>query len=381
MSIEEMRICMKQSNSSLRTLNTQRVLSEIINAKEISRVDISQKIALNKASTSEITRDLINRHIIIEVGTGESSQLGGKRPTLLALNPNAGVGVGIDIGVNTVRNRVTKLNGQEIESSEFHNEPESLLSDIKAILEKYQDKYSKLHYGIVACTISIQGVVHQNKILFTPNYNVVEIESIVPMFSFPIYFENEANLAALAHKEHNDLDAVAAITLRTGIGSGILFKNSLYKGYESGAGEIGHTLVYPNGLKCPCGNNGCLEQYASENSILKLYRERKQNTSLTLNEYINACNTDDEVALEILDDALFHLSIGITNFVSLYATPTIYIVGKLSNEIPFALKSLRSKIKGVYTRDLVLLNSIYGKDASAQGACIHSVERFLDLIS
>ncbi len=53
------------------------------------------------------------------------------------------------------------------------------------------------------------------------------------------------------------------ITLGTGVGSGIVVNGEVLYGADGFAGEIGHTVVDPDGRECACGKRGCLETYAS----------------------------------------------------------------------------------------------------------------------
>ena len=63
------------------------------------------------------------------------------------------------------------------------------------------------------------------------------------------------------------------ITLGTGLGSGIVANGELIYGHDGFAGEIGHTIVDPNGRLCGCGRRGCLETYASASGICRTVEE------------------------------------------------------------------------------------------------------------
>ncbi len=88
--------------------------------------------------------------------------------------------------------------------------------------------------------------------------------------SVPVIVTNDANAAAVgegmfgAAKEMRDF---IVITLGTGVGSGIVVGGELLYGHDGFAGEIGHTIVDPQGRQCGCGRRGCLETYASAGGI------------------------------------------------------------------------------------------------------------------
>ncbi|MFK4998837.1 ROK family protein [Bacillus sp. N9] len=66
---------------------------------------------------------------------------------------------------------------------------------------------------------------------------------------------------------------VVLITLGTGIGGAVVQNGKLMRGSGNLAGEIGHMTIVHNGEKCPCGNAGCLERYASTSALCRFYKK------------------------------------------------------------------------------------------------------------
>lgn len=75
--------------------------------------------------------------------------------------------------------------------------------------------------------------------------------------------DNDANVGALG-EYHYGAGAGASplfyMTLSTGIGGGIVWNGSVYRGADSFAGELGHLTIAPNGPDCLCGWRGCYER-------------------------------------------------------------------------------------------------------------------------
>ncbi len=71
------------------------------------------------------------------------------------------------------------------------------------------------------------------------------------------------------------LQNLISISSHSGIGCGIVEDGILKIGKHGKSGEIGHTILYPNGIPCPCGNHGCLEQYASNKAIYEEFAHKK----------------------------------------------------------------------------------------------------------
>lgn len=120
-------------------------------------------------------------------------------------------------------------------------------------------------------------------VLATPNMkgwrNVPLRDRIKQLTGRPSVLENDANAAAFgefwagAGRDPKIRDLVM-LTLGTGIGSGIVIDGKLVHGAHGLGGEAGHMLVVPNGRLCGCGQHGCIEAYASANSMVKITIER-----------------------------------------------------------------------------------------------------------
>lgn len=70
------------------------------------------------------------------------------------------------------------------------------------------------------------------------------------------------------------------IALGTGVGGGVIVRGELVLGAHSGAGEIGHMVLDPDGPECSCGGRGCLEAYAGSTAILRQARQQAEEGAL-----------------------------------------------------------------------------------------------------
>ncbi|MDH4223923.1 MAG: ROK family protein, partial [candidate division Zixibacteria bacterium] len=95
-------------------------------------------------------------------------------------------------------------------------------------------------------------------------------------FKKPIFVDNDANVMALAEFKYGSARRYKnclCVTLGTGIGSGIILDGKLFRGSSYAGPEFGHTVICFHGVKCNCGNYGCVEMYASEPAMLKRAKE------------------------------------------------------------------------------------------------------------
>jgi len=91
-----------------------------------------------------------------------------------------------------------------------------------------------------------------------------------------VILENDANAAALGEKwlgAARDFDDMGMLTLGTGVGGGLVLGGCIWHGMSGMANEFGHITVEPAGVRCGCGNRGCLEAYASAPAVVRMAHE------------------------------------------------------------------------------------------------------------
>jgi glucokinase len=98
-------------------------------------------------------------------------------------------------------------------------------------------------------------------------------------FGAPAAVDNDANVAALGEQQYGagqGADSLLYVTISTGVGGGWVLHGRVWRGHESMAGEIGHTVVDPQGPRCLCGKRGCVERLASGPYMAEDARARLQ---------------------------------------------------------------------------------------------------------
>ena len=134
-------------------------------------------------------------------------------------------------------------------------------------------------------------------------------------------------------------ESIVYFTVSTGVGGGAVLDGKVYRGHTSNALEIGHTTVNPNGPRCNCGNLGCLEAMSSGTAIAKKGKEAvstnvetslKKYDTVTSYEVFKEAEAGDEVAKDIIDNALTYLGIGVANAIATFDPEMIIIGGGVS---------------------------------------------------
>ena len=157
------------------------------------------------------------------------------------------------------------------------------------------------------------------------------------IFQVPVRIANDADAAALGEYHYGagrGIHNMLYLTVSTGIGGGIIINGKIYHGEHSWAGEIGHMILLPDGPECPCGRRGCLESLSSGRSIAQRMRQRLSEhpveavnlDKITAKTVADAARSGDRIAIEVWDDAMHWLAIGIANAANLL-NPGIIVIG------------------------------------------------------
>lgn len=190
--------------------------------------------------------------------------------------------VGIDFGGTKVLAGVVEMStGRIVATSKKKTRNPNDMNDVnKRLTTVVDDALSEAKLtakDIVGIGIGAAGMVNREKgvLLSAVNMGLNEIPLTEPLSQFygvPSKLGNDVEVATLGEMKFGSgkgCDNFVCIFVGTGIGSGIVIDNKIFRGTSGTAGEIGHTVLYPNGKACGCGAYGCLEAYASRTAVAK----------------------------------------------------------------------------------------------------------------
>ena len=156
-------------------------------------------------------------------------------------------------------------------------------------------------------------------------------------FGVPAYVQNDANVAALGEWQfggHGQTQHLIYVTVSTGVGAGIISDGRLIEGFNTTAGEIGHTIIDPDGPECPLGHRGCVEIMCSGTSIARTAREAlaagKPSSldarQVTAERVAEAARQGDELAAAVFFHAADVLGLAVVNLIHLLS-PEVVVIG------------------------------------------------------
>lgn len=321
----------------IRDINTQSVIRTIITHGAISRASIASELGLTKATVSAIVQVLLDRGIVFEAESTDPAPEGrkGRKPIFLQVNRECGYIISIDLATETVTLMTANLLGGNCHLTQFPTpkEPKSLLALLTEQIDRAIGALPQTRYGLLGIALGIHGVVHHNKIIFLPYSSFEKIDFVSELekkYGVPVVMENEANLSALGEWAHcHDTNEMLYISVHSGIGVGIIMKNQLVKGKNGYAGELGHTIIEVDGRPCPCGNRGCLEQYASERALFAELSAQK-GYPVNAESYGKLYRQGDPQAVRAMQRFIKYMSVGINNLLNTFNPDIIVLNSSLT---------------------------------------------------
>lgn len=332
----------------IRDMNRSLVLEAIINHAPLSRADLSKMLHLTKATISNIVQELIDRALVLELGSGDAPM--GRKPILLTFNHRCGHVISVDFGVQRISIMTSDPLGCGCEVHEYPSQSDQTLTDhLIALLRETIRALPKTPYGVLGISVGIYGVVCDDTVLFTPYYDLKysNLRTLLEeALHVPVIVENEANLSVIGEasfrQRHKNM---IFLNIHEGVGMGILVNGQLYKGQNGYAGEFGHTILFPDGRPCPCGNKGCLEQYISETAILKEYAHGHGRTAASIDEFLYAYSQEDPAAQKALQDFIHYTAISLNNVLNTFNPDIIVINSSFTNDIPGLLEQITASVQ------------------------------------
>ncbi|UKI37750.1 MAG: ROK family protein [Clostridiales bacterium] len=188
---------------------------------------------------------------------------------------------------------------------------------------------------------------------------------------------------------------IVAITLGTGVGSGIIINKKIFTGTNGIGGELGHTVIKVNGEKCTCGRNGCWEAYASATALIREAEkggERKSRfvpckaccgktaVRQTAEFLLRRPKKGDEAGKKVIDKYILDVAEGIVNIINTFQPHAIVIGGGVSNAGGALLKPIEEYSKehcygGIFQTKISIAK--LGNDAGIIGAAFFWVNKNL----
>jgi predicted NBD/HSP70 family sugar kinase len=371
--------------SALRQANERLALDAIRQNPAISRSDLARITGLSPSSVSFIVNRLLRARLLREEKVANHSQVG-RRPTALYLVREAMLAIGIEISQNESRIALADVHGEILrhKSVPWHVNHDILGQRIHAALRSLVEEAAS--QKVLGIGVALPGTIDRNtgRVIAAENLNWLNVDLdglIRGRLTLPFYYENSAKLSALAESWFTEpgqrpLRDFVFITPTNGLGTGIITNGHLLQGSSAIGGEFGHVMLYPDGRKCSCGNQGCWEQYGCDAALLRVYAEnggaQDGGAELSPAEVVRRARGGEEAARNTLRQVARDLGLGFVNLVMVFNPEALVVGGYIADAWDFiediVWQALRSRAPHYALSGLRVFPSSHATDSSLLGA-------------
>jgi len=374
------------SKRLLRDLNQSIVLNLLAQYGPLSRSEVARRSGLPPATITRIAGDFVAGGLVSEEASEEPS--GGRRPTLLRINPTAGYVVGVKLREDSMTVALCDLQCVVAHQCEAPLLPgaapyqaiEAIADAIRRCIEEAGARYNDVlgvGIGLSGLIDSEHGICRYSAIL---DWRGVEVAAPLEYkLRLPVHVDNDVNTLAVAERQFGagrTATHFLLVTVGRGVGMGVVIGGEIYRGAHGGAGEFGHMTVdtMPDAPICSCGKRGCLEAAAADYGIVRaaLGIDPGHRVEEAVVGIVERARTGDSAARSILARAGTALGVAIANLVNIFDPTLVIVTGEGLRAGKFLLEPLRaalpSHLFGQSVADVPLIVQPTNEVAWARGA-------------
>ena len=310
--------------------------------------------------------------------------------------------IGIDLGGTNIVASVVDYDYNIIGTSKTPtNSPRSadeIFDDIADVCEEAVKTAGLTMEDIDSVGMGTPGTVNQDGVIeFANNLafnNVPARTMLAKRINKPeekVFIENDANCAALGEAYAgcgNGAKDFVAVTLGTGVGSGVIIGGKIVNGVNYAGGECGHMVIVVDGEQCSCGRKGCWEAYASATALIRqtkkameeypdslMHKLAKEEGKVSGRTAFDAMRLGDIAGIKVVDDYIKYVACGLINIVNALQPEIICIGGGICNEGETLMKPLRRFVQSerysIHSKiQTKIVKAELGNDAGVIGAAL-----------
>jgi predicted NBD/HSP70 family sugar kinase len=344
----------------LKKINMARVMHQLRFNGPASRAELSRRTGLDAKTLTNVSQTLLEKGLI---GAQDTVVVGRGRPAeIISIQPDAALGIGVDLGAQQVTGVVIDLAGNV--RAHFREEFDSpkdkkyllkktegiVLKLVKSIDERLQKRIEAIGFCIPGFLDRGQGLVRES-VNIEGFKNVPVGDIFQKQFQYPVILEESSRMMAMAELwfgKRTTESHFICVDLGVGIGMGIVHQGLLYRGAREKSGEIGHMVVEPGGKRCSCGMQGCLETVASGKALMKMADEialaKYGITQTGAGGIYQAAMAGDVKARNLFEKAGRSIGIAVANVINLFDPDFVVLNGGLVRAGELMIKPLKETV-------------------------------------
>lgn len=382
--------------SMCRDSSIKQVLRSIIDMEHPTRTALAQRLSISQSFMTKIIGQLQAAHLVYEYASIDSKR--GRHPVELRINADIGAAIAVRINRDYVSAAVCTIDGKVLWKTRREisaaGGPETAIRTIIALI---REAAAQSPLPVLTVGIALPGPfdVHKGRIAMMsgfPGWEEVDLKGrLGECFDYPVFLDHDANCGARAEMsfgKYRHGNSLVYILCDRGIGAGIILENGIYSNPRGFTGEFGHVSINALGQRCECGNNGCLELYASSGALEREYhkemfeRNRPLEGPVTAGGIYRLVREGDETARRAFARVCKYLAFGTVSLINLLGPETVMFDDRITEGGPFFLQCVKETLKqhllpAIYEQLVVDVSSLEG-DAVMIGASALAFEEILD---
>jgi len=245
------------------------ILQHLFAAGPASRADLARATGLTRVTVSDLVGGLISDGLLGELGSPTENKVG-KPPTFVGMLGDAAHILALDLSPNDrMTAAVVNLFGQVKARAELPLEGARGEEAVRLAAHLAEQMRASVDRRVLGVGVGTPGVVDGRGVVLDAHnlhWAGVDLTGILrSRLGLPVYVANDAKTAVLAEYTFGGTttDDLMLLRIGTGVGAGLVVGGALVQGHAWAAGEIGHVITDPAGVRCACGKTGCLETVAA----------------------------------------------------------------------------------------------------------------------
>jgi len=357
----------------------------------VTRADLARVTGLARSTVAQRVDALLAQGLVYEAGGSAST--GGRPPTVLAFNRDAGVVLVADLGATHARVALSDLAGtplaERASDLDIGRGPEHALTWVTERFAELLDETGRSRDDVRGIGIGVPGPVEFDSGRpvnppIMPGWDDFPIPDwFASHYSAPVLVDNDVNI--MARGEHRmqwpDTEHLLLIKVGTGIGCGIVADGHIHRGARGAAGDIGHIRATSSeDVICRCGNIGCLEAVAGGQALAERLAAAGEDATHS-RDVVRLVQAGHPGAIRMVRDAGRTLGEVLAGTVNFFNPAVIVIGGDIAEAHAQLLAGVRegifSRSLPLATRDLRIVPCRLGDRAGVIGAAIMAIEHVL----
>lgn len=360
----------------LRRINERRLLEVIQQQGPSSRAMLTRASGLTAPTVSKAVDSLLQRGLVEELEPIDQAL--GRPGKLVRMASQSGAVLGVVIDTQTCCTVAAGLEGTvtEEQTRRFAT-PDDYSTLLDAIERDCRDLMAGISGKLHGIGVSVPGLINERlgEIVFSPNLHLLDkrnpARDLEPRLASPCLLIQESDGLCLSERMYGDargLEDFAVLDAAFGLGLAVMSGGHLLTGHSGMAGEIGHITVNPDGLRCGCGNRGCLETLATDAALVRMLAD-KLGRPLELRA---AAAMLDERAADFQHEirtVTEHLAIAIAAVINIFNPTTLFVHGALLAGHPDRFARVLERVKQrTLTASLADCTIVATRSSKRQGA-------------